>query len=120
MYDKIASLSPPPARGKIKKQGEHDTMKRQPNESTESERLLRSERTEFEGITVDYLFTRNRRGEYSLRITSGTGSETLAAYTDNPLLAEAFYLLTKEEHLLPGTLAELWGDCQPRKECPTR
>lgn len=90
-------------------------MNRQLHTVTEGEHLLRAERTEFEGISVDYLFTRNRRGEYSLRIDSEERSEALAAYTDNPLLAEAFYLLVKEEHLLPGTLAELWQDCQPRQ-----
>ncbi len=84
----------------------------------EGEDLLRAERAKFEGITVDYLFTRNRNGEYSLRIDTEEGSETLDAYTDNPLIAEAFYLLTKEEHLLPGTLAELWGDCQPKERIP--
>ena len=89
-------------------------MKSYLQRDTKEERLLRAERTTFEGIIVDYLFTQNGRGEYSLQIDSETGSEVLKAYTDNPLLAEAFYLLIKEEHLLPGTLAELWQDCQPK------
>ncbi len=73
------------------------------------DRLLRAERTEIEGITVDYTLSHSAGG-YSLRVESDRASEELSEYTDNPLLAEAFYLLVREERLLPGTLSDLWEE----------
>lgn len=72
-------------------------------------RLIRAERTETEGITVDYALSRGANG-YSLQAESEGRSETLSDYTANGLLAQAFYLLVREGRVLPGTLRDLWHD----------
>ena len=109
LHAQLLSPQAAPHRATVNK-GEYDTMNTQMQASTKGEVLLRAERTAIDGMTVDYRFLRSAEGQYSMQIDCEGRSERLQSYTDEFLLAEALYLLAKEERLLPGTLGELWQD----------
>ena len=73
-------------------------------------RPLRFERTEIEGLAADYFFCREADRSYSLSVFSEGREAHLPCFTAHRLVAEAFYLLVKEEGVLPATLDELWQE----------
>lgn len=73
-------------------------------------RPIRFERTEIEGITADYFFCREEDRSYSVSVFCEGREARLARFTDRRLVAEAFYLLVKEEGVLPASLDELWQE----------
>ena len=73
-------------------------------------RPIRFERTEVLGMTVDYFFCREESHRYTVSVFCEDREERLQEFTARPLIAEAFYLLLKEEGVLPGTAGALWED----------
>ena len=71
---------------------------------------LRFERTEVGGLPTDYFFCREADRSYSLSVFSEGREAHLPCFTAHRLVAEAFYLLVKEEGVLPATLDELWQE----------
>ena len=71
---------------------------------------LRFERTEVGGLPTDYFFCREEDRSYSIRILCQGREEKLSRFTFGRLTAEAFYLLVKEEGVLPSSLDALWRE----------
>ena len=73
-------------------------------------RPIRFERTEIEGLSADYFFCREENRAYSVSIYCEGREEKLSHFTSRRLVAEAFYLLLKEERVLPESLTDLWQE----------
>ena len=71
-------------------------------------RPIRFERTEVGGLTADYFFCREEDRTYTVSIYCEGREARLPRFTGRRLVAEAFYLLLKEEGVLPAALEELW------------
>jgi hypothetical protein len=80
-------------------------------------RPIRFERTEIEGLTADYFFCREENRTYSVSVYCEGKEEKLPCFTSRRLVAEAFYLLIKEEGVLPSSLAELWQEFAAELVC---
>ena len=80
-------------------------------------RPIRFERTEVGGLTADYFFCREENRTYSLSVYAEGREAKLSCFTSRQLVAEAFYLLVKEEGVLPSSLAEIWEEFAAELVC---
>ncbi len=73
-------------------------------------RPIRFERAEIGGLVADYFFCREENRSYSVSVWCEGREARLPCFTEHRLVAEAFYLLIKEEGVLPASLDELWQE----------
>lgn len=80
-------------------------------------RPIRFERTEVDGLTADYFFCREQDRTYSVSVYCEGREARLPRFTSRRLVAEAFYLLIKEEKVLPASLDEIWQEFSAELVC---
>jgi hypothetical protein len=80
-------------------------------------RPIRFERTEIDGLIADYFFCREQDRSYSVSVYCEGREARLPCFTSRRLVAEAFYLLIKEERVFPASLAEVWTEFAAELVC---
>ena len=71
---------------------------------------IRFERTDIGALSADYCLVREENRSYSVSVYCNGRHERLAAFTSRRLVAEAFYLLSRTQGVLPSGLTDLWQE----------